>query len=44
MKAVVIGGHSRNIGKTSLMAGLIGAFDRLDRHSLDEKPKYFVRK
>ncbi len=30
MKAVVIGGHSRNIGKTSLMAGLIRHFDRLE--------------
>lgn len=30
MKAVVIGGHSRNIGKTSVMAGLIRALKSLD--------------
>jgi hypothetical protein len=30
MKAVVIGGHSRNIGKTSVMAGLIRALKFLD--------------
>ena len=30
MAVVVIGGHSRNVGKTSLMAGLIAAMPELD--------------
>ena len=30
MNAVVVGGHTRNIGKTSVMTGLIGALESFD--------------